>query len=100
MTFTEFGENLVQTWSGYQGYIITNRSNRYIPRNEIVSTTPCYVTIGWVNSNRYLTRASDGNMIFITTTDNVHVASWVLFRCTVKKVPAPNREGGRSSTKP
>ena len=36
-----------------------------------------------MNGKRYLTRAGDGNVIFITTTDDVHVASWVLFLVTI-----------------
>ena len=36
-----------------------------------------------MNGNRYLTRASDGNGIFLTATGNVHVDSWVLFLVTV-----------------
>ena len=35
-----------------------------------------------MNDNRFLTKASDGNTMFITATSNVHVASWVLFLVT------------------
>ena len=31
-----------------------------------------------MNGNRYLTRASDGNVLFITTTGNVLVSSWAI----------------------
>ena len=36
-----------------------------------------------MNGNRYLTRASNGNVIFITATGDVHVASGVLFLVTI-----------------
>ena len=36
-----------------------------------------------MNGNRVLTRAGDGNVIFITTTGNEHFASWVLFPVTI-----------------
>ena len=36
-----------------------------------------------MTDKRYLTRASIGNVIFITVTVCVHVASWVLFLVTI-----------------
>ena len=36
-----------------------------------------------VNGNRYLTRTSAGNVIFISATSNVHIASLVLFLVTI-----------------
>ena len=36
-----------------------------------------------MNENRYLTRAGDGNVLFIITTGYVHVPSWVLFLVTI-----------------
>ena len=64
-------------------YLITDVLPEAVAKNIFSQLHLVMEPLTGVNGNRYLTRTSDGNVLFITTTGNVHVPSWVIFLVTI-----------------